>query len=151
MQLIRYMGDDPTICKAVSVQIGDNIRTTDVPCGLYCSRPDFRNWRAVTRALIDNAMQARPDLPAAIRQKLGELATEVAAMPEDVWGNGDRTHRLAKIYEWVQCVMLWDPKSTDIPTDLPKKDTSETNPLSNIQNLMLLALGILVVSKLGGR
>lgn len=148
MKLVRYLGD-VKLCEPAEVLINNNVRTTDVPCGAYCSFPDFRDWRAATRQLADNILRSRPDLPNDYKNQIGVYINEVSAMPEQFLGNGERTARIAKIYEWIRCVGLTD-FSKDTPPVQPPKPQTET-PLGEAKVLLGMGIAFLLLWKMGGR
>lgn len=147
MRVITFSGVDPAICKPTKAMIDGTIRSSDRPCGMWCTRNDFEAWKIAARDQIIAALKGRPDLTDPVKKQLAAYLQEVNSLQEDVLRLGAQCEKLAQIHFWTECQMLWDPK-----TDPPKLPTvedieKESEKEDKLKPIMIgLGLGVVLLA-----
>ena len=146
----NYLAADPTVCGASQILAGGRIRTSDNPCGAWCSFPDFRDWKAAARFSVDRALP-RTDLPATQLETLRRYAAAIDGMSETMLGVGDAVRKLARIHQSADCAALWDPVrvAPSLPTVAEIDANADNQPsiARTIETVALLAAGAYILSK----
>ena len=149
MRTRRYLAADPTVCAVSQELVDGRIRTSDDPCGYYCSRPDFRGWKKGARFQVERAL-TRTDLPADVLATLRSYASELDASSE-TFRIAHATRRMARIHQAAQCAALWDPGNISpiLPTvDEITETTSDIPSITRtIENVAMLAAAAYILSK----
>ncbi len=90
-------------CQVQSWNIDGKVRTSDDPCGAFCSFPDFRAWRSAARFEVARALQ-RQDMQPATRDQLLRWSAEIDAMQEGWLRSQGDTRWLASVAHLAHCV-----------------------------------------------
>lgn len=114
-----YLGAPPE-CSEQAVKIDGKFRTTDAPCGVYCSKYDWEQWRRLARTRVVEVMEKASLRPELMTQAKAILAEIEATTNPSIIDLGSSTTRLASLYRYANCLSIITP-DTDPPI-IPKKE-----------------------------
>lgn len=114
-----YLGAPPN-CTDAAVKIDGKFRTTDNPCGVYCSKYDWEQWRRFARTRVVEVMERSSLRPELMNQAKAILAEIEATTNPSMIDLGSSTTRLATLYRYADCLSTIPP-DTDPPI-IPKKE-----------------------------
>lgn len=133
-------------CSDQAVKIGEDLRTTDNPCGLYCSRMDFVRWRAAARQRLTDVMQ-KSDLTAEAMTSAKKMLSEVDTTNNpSTFTLGDATHRMAELYRFANCLSTI-PAGDELPV-VPDPPKDPADKLQSFATLAVIAGALYLANKL---